>query len=392
MDRSAANGLSGPVGGPLFTDGEIVATRCHAGCMRPALKAGLLPLWRDRETLQIGVDPRRAVALTGVSAPVALLGLLDGSRDLPGMIAAARAQGIDAETTHAVIGQLAAAGVLDDFAAGAPRAVAVSTRARLAPERATASLAYGDCDGGARVLARRSASYVRVYGAGRVGAGIAVLLAASGVGHVACRDPDPAVMADLTPGGLTEADVGAPRAAGAARAIGRSAPEARADDHPARPDLAVIAGNHGPELAAALAADGVPHLAATAGEAIGVVGPLVVPGWSACLRCLDLARTDRDPAWPLLLAQLAGRQPAVTACDAVLAANVAATASAQVLAFIDRAGITARADATALAGEASAVTNGTLELVLPGWQWRRRTWPPHPACGCTTRNPGLASS
>jgi len=20
--------------------------------------------------------------------------------------------------------------------------------------------------------------------------------------------------------------------------------------------------------------------------------------------------------------------------------------------------------------------------VLPGWQWRRRTWHPHPQCGC----------
>jgi hypothetical protein len=26
--------------------------------------------------------------------------------------------------------------------------------------------------------------------------------------------------------------------------------------------------------------------------------------------------------------------------------------------------------------------DGTLELVLPDWQWRRRTWLPHPACRC----------
>jgi hypothetical protein len=29
-----------------------------------------------------------------------------------------------------------------------------------------------------------------------------------------------------------------------------------------------------------------------------------------------------------------------------------------------------------------ATVNGTLEVVLPDWQWRRRTWPPHPACSC----------
>ena len=114
----------------------------------------------------------------------------------------------------------------------------------------------------------------------------------------------------------------------------------------------------------------VPHLAASADEAIGVVGPLVIPGRTACLNCLDLTRADRDPAWPLILAQLDGRQPDPPACDAPLAAAVAAQAAAQALAFIDR-------DAPA-----GPVADGTLELVLPGWQWRRRTWPRHNRCSC----------
>ncbi|HEY3735019.1 MAG TPA: ThiF family adenylyltransferase [Streptosporangiaceae bacterium] len=342
--------------------------------MRPALKPGLLPVWRDRDTLQIGIDPRRAVALSGVGASAllfGLIGLLDGSRDLSAMIAAACDDGIPAEAAHRVITLLAAAGVLDDFPAATLRAVPDGVRSRLGPERATAALARGDTDGGARVLARRSAAYVRVYGAGRAGSAIAALLAASGVGHVSCRDSGTAFAADLSPAGLSEADIGAPRSAGVARAIRRSAPEVRTDDDAARPDLVVLTGRHGPELAAELTADGVPHLAVSAGEAIGIVGPLVIPGRSACLRCLDLARTDRDPAWPTLLAQLIGRQPDVPACDATLATNVAATASAQLLAFIDSS------------GTADAVTNGTLELVLPDWQWRRRTWLPHIRCGCT---------
>lgn len=117
----------------------------------------------------------------------------------------------------------------------------------------------------------------------------------------------------------------------------------------------------------------VPHLAASAREAIGVVGPLVVPGQSACLRCLDLTRTDRDPAWPLILAQVAAREAVPGACDAPLAAAVAAQATTQALTFLDRA------------APGEVVTNGTLELVLPGWQWRRRSWPPHQRCGCGDR-------
>ena len=127
------------------------------------------------------------------------------------------------------------------------------------------------------------------------------------------------------------------------------------------------------ELPEALKRDNVPHLAAAASEAIGVVGPLVLPGDTACLRCLDLTRAERDPAWPLILAQLTcgGAEP--PACDTVLAAAVAAQAAAQTLAFVDRL------------ASASAVTNGTLELVLPDWQWRRRTWEPHDRCGCGRR-------
>ena len=129
-----------------------------------------------------------------------------------------------------------------------------------------------------------------------------------------------------------------------------------------------------PDLADGLIRDRVPHLAVWALEAVGVVGPLVRPGRWACLRCVDLRKADADPQWPKILAQ-ATFAPRVRpqACDTVLAATTAALACAQALALIDRAG---------RAGPGPATVGGTLEVVLPDWQWRRRTWPPHPACGC----------
>jgi hypothetical protein len=290
----------------------------------------LLPVWRDRDTLQIGIDSRRAVALTGMANAAWVITLLDGSRDRLQVVEAAAGHGIPEETTERVLTLLAAAGALDDFPGGTLRVLPQPVRLRLAPELATASLARRDGDGGARTLARRLAAQIWVHGGGRVAASLASLLTASGIGRVSHAGAAP----------------------------------------PARPDLAILVGRPSMDLRADLMNRQVPHLAASADEAIGVVGPLVVPGRSACLRCLDLTRTDRDPAWPLILAQLAGRPPEPLACDAPLAAAVAAHAAAQALGFIDQP-----------AGAAAAL-NGTLELVLPSWQWRRRTWPAHPDCGC----------
>ena len=341
----------------------------------PALKPGLLTMWRDSQTVQVGVDPRRAVALTGLGrAAVEVLRTLDGSRDRAGVLAAARARGIPDEAADRVLALLAAGDALDDVPRRVDGSLPLRARCRLGPELATASLAYRQRDGGSGIIMRRRASHVRVHGAGRIGSTIACLLAASGVGRISCRDPQPAGLADLAPAGLHLADVGVPRERGTARAIRRIAPEARTAAGRTRPDLAVLTAPPDPRLIAQLMEEGIPHLAATAGEAIAVVGPLVTPGHSACIRCIDLTRRDRDPGWPLIAAQLAGAEPPVPACDAVLTAAVATQGAAQALAFIDAA------------GTGPATRNGTLELVLPDWRWRRRTWTMHDECGCRRNN------
>jgi hypothetical protein len=341
--------------------------------MRPALKAGLRPLWRDRDTIQIGIDPRRARALTGLGKAAAIVSLLDGSRDAAQVVRTAGEYGIAPEVVHRVLALLAAAGLLDDFPADLYQALPDYLRSRLAPELACAALAYGHGDGAAAVLARRRAAFIRVYGAGRTGACIATLLAASGVAWVSCVAKGTTGPADVAPAGLTEADVGTGQADAVARAIHRVAREVRTTDDGSRlPDLAVLTGRPDPVLAADLMRDRVPHLAVLAEEAIGVVGPLVRPRRTACLRCLDLSKAARDPAWPSLLAQIgSAASPTVSplACDTVLAAATAALAAAQALTFIDRAC-------------APATIGGTLELVLPDWQWQRRAWPAHPACSC----------
>jgi hypothetical protein len=306
--------------------------------MRPALRPGLLPLWRDRDTIQIGVDPRRAAALTGVGAAAAVIELLDGSRDRTQVIAAAAELGVPVALAEQTLALLAAAGMLIDFPAATMRALPRELRQLLLPELAAASLARMDSDGGGQVLARRAAATVQITGDGPLASALAQVLTSSGV--TARRAP----LAPVRPPG-ERARLPAPA-------------------------LVVLTALHPPELVVQLLRDRLPHLAVSAGEAIGTVGPLVRPGTTACLRCLDLARADRDPAWPLILAQLGRRQPDPPACDAVLTMAVTAQAAAQVLHLVDRPELTGPAE------------NATLELVEPGWQWRRRSWPPHAACIC----------
>jgi bacteriocin biosynthesis cyclodehydratase domain-containing protein len=314
--------------------------------MRPALKSGLMPVWRDRDTLQIGIDPRRAIALSGMRQAGFVIGLLDGSRERDQVVAAATAHGISVQATERILTLLAAGGALDDFPAGTWRSIPSAHRARLAPELATTSLAHRDGDGGARTLARRRAAVVRVEGDQRIGRPVSRILSAAGVGRVEfvrqmLPQPDRPDQAD-------QADVA---------------------------DLVILAGRQPLSRLAQLARERVPHLAVAAGEAIGVVGPMVVPKRTACLLCMDYVRAGNDSAWPLILAQLGRRRPDPPACDAVLAAAVAAQAAAQALVAIAQNPLS------------SAAVNGTLELVLPDWKWRRRTWGPHPACPCSGTSP-----
>ncbi|MEW1694646.1 ThiF family adenylyltransferase [Streptomyces sp. NPDC091278] len=116
-------------------------------------------------------------------------------------------------------------------------------------------------------------------------------------------------------------------------------------------------------------ATGTPHLYAGVLEATGAVGPLVLPGGTACARCLQEGRTDGEPDWPRLLAQWrSGAPQPLPACDLGLATAVAGLAAAHALAFLD--------------GDLPASTGTRWETSLPLLEWRAERLRPHPACPC----------
>ena len=110
----------------------------------------------------------------------------------------------------------------------------------------------------------------------------------------------------------------------------------------------------------------LPHLPIVFGDGDVTVGPLVVPGASACLRCVDLARRDADEAWPLIATQLTEQRPAPRAVRLELAA----------------AAVAARAVDAHLTGHPTAL-DGEAEIIPPdGARASRLAYAPHPECGC----------
>ncbi|WP_280421984.1 TOMM precursor leader peptide-binding protein [Nocardia carnea] len=120
----------------------------------------------------------------------------------------------------------------------------------------------------------------------------------------------------------------------------------------------------------------IAHLVVRLRDGKGLVGPLVLPGLTSCLRCADLARADRDAEWPRLAAQLLGRMG--HASPAGIAA-VAALALGEL--------------ETILACDPASppdTLNRTLEFDLGTRELSRRPWTPHERCGCLMPQPSSA--
>ncbi|MFI6769768.1 ThiF family adenylyltransferase [Streptomyces sp. NPDC050355] len=354
--------------------------------LKPALRRG----WQNRETVRFGVAPAHAMVLGPLDmATGSFLSLIDGTRTMRQLVAEAALLDLPPEHARGVVDRLGAAGLLEASTAGGPAAAAVRADhpafEQLRPDLASLSVQHREPAGALGRMGARRAVRARVKGAGRVGAAVAALLSASGIGRVEVFDGGKVTPGDVAPGGLPAERIGEQRKEAAERLVQQSSPWSRRP-RPRVPvsesgepglSLVVLAPRDGlgayapdPVLSEPLLTAGIPHLYAGVIEGTGVVGPLVLPGGSACAGCDELRRTDAEPAWPRLLAQWrSGRaSPAVPACDAALASAVAGLAAVQALTFLD--------------GELPPCTGARMELALPCASVRTVRIEAHPECGC----------
>ena len=339
---------------------------------------------RDPHTVQVGVDQATALCVQDAGQrEVHALRSLDGTRTRERILSDFTADGGRAQWLNQAIDELIRCGAVINAAAEAVE-ISAAERARLAPDLAALSLA----NPGRSVtsLRRRASAVVEVRGTGRVGTGIATLLATAGVGTVRvtpiagdAKRVVPRTVGPLGPlaGSLGRAARDAALKAAATVTFAPSSRRARAT-----PDLIVLCPPRflTPSAIERLSSITTPHLLVVSDGPLARIGPSVVPGITPCLRCLELHRSDRDPLWPMVLTQAAhalGGQRSAT--DSVLSAVAASVGTVHALSLLD--------DRAQLPPSAGAL----LEFRLPHLTWSRRVWPPHPDCGCLWQPEPLAA-
>ena len=296
--------------------------------MRPVLRPGLQILRRDLRTLQLGHDWPGLAVVADNSAVQAVLSAVDGFRDVDGVVlAAAAGSALDRAQCEAALALLVEAGALVDRPRTEHTGPAPQTRAA-------------------------SAALWLLGGPERGGDTLAVERAACRVWVAAADDSDEQR-----------------QIASAARGLVTLAGLAAADAQSCA-DVVIVTSDAIPDRARpdSLMHEAVPHLWVHLRDLVAVIGPMVVPGQSACLRCTDAARAERDPTWPAVISSALARPRVAIPCDPVTAIMVAAWAVQEVAIW------------------ASGLTPSTTDAIIevpPGLGPAvTHSYAMHPHCGC----------
>lgn len=134
-------------------------------------------------------------------------------------------------------------------------------------------------------------------------------------------------------------------------------------------EFAVIVGDYvlDPERRGYWLRRDIPHLPLIFGDTSVTIGPFIEPGAGPCLYCLELHRTDADPAWPAIASQLLGKS---STAQSPFAASEAATMATRMLLSRVRLGATG--------GEARPAITVNVDT----GETRESLWRAHPQCAC----------
>jgi bacteriocin biosynthesis cyclodehydratase domain-containing protein len=164
--------------------------------------------------------------------------------------------------------------------------------------------------------------------------------------------------------------------AGTQVSVSASVSESVADDDC---DLGVVVGHYvlDPESYGFWLRRDLPHLPVVFGDESVMIGPMVEPGSSPCLYCLEHHRRDSDASWSAIASQLWGRR---ARSETPLASTEVASRVARLVLGRLESGRPARRTMSAR----------SFQLATETGEVTRREWMPHPDCGCVAVPPGFA--
>ncbi|GAB3263333.1 ThiF family adenylyltransferase [Arthrobacter pigmenti] len=332
---------------------------------------------RSDHCVQIGVG-EQSIVLDGLTAPDKrlLFRLVEGSDKSSPALAAefgllpARAQYLiellDPVLIRTADGRTTLSGLRSD---------------RLGPDIEQWSAAYEQ--DAAPMMERRSRAAVRVAGLGRTGSVIAQGLAAAGIGTLLLEDGHRVRACDVGAGSYRLCDIGMARTAAVRRQIHHVDPTIQAHPLPSNTagagasftlDLVISISNDVTDdrLQAELMHREHPHLPVVLRDRDILIGPLVIPGQTACIECVDRHRADQDPQWLNICRTMRLRAAANNSTgpeESALALSAAGPAVLQSLLLID--GVNRPSGwSTVVQLRAADGSNIT------------QSYQPHPDCGC----------
>ncbi len=283
--------------------------------IRPRLKRGAIVLSLSDSLIE---GNRVFVGCNGSGIQCEALGIrtiiaaFDGKKSAQEI---AEALAIDSEIVSQVVGQLLSAGLIDYLVTQivAPGrfkeqdqssdAGYIQLQSKITPELSATTWITGVNDGGVEVLTNRRMALIEISGENRVATQLYGILLASGVtqtkmASASRRDRARIGNQDMCAGLLTSSDVGSNfqhTLEDKARelALFPSKDKSSADEIP-EVFLKVFIGNgHEALIAQSMSEDEI-HLIVAAPDGPSIdIGPLVIPGKSACSRCVTLARSDQ---------------------------------------------------------------------------------------------------
>jgi hypothetical protein len=232
---------------------------------------------------------------------------------------------------------------------------------------------------GQAVLLERAQRSIHVEDLSKPGLAVSLGLAAAGIGHLLTHDLELVSSKDLGPTGYPS-QLGGQARIEALRALLAASPNQTlvsnahriAERNIEAIDCAVLIGQQviAPKRYARWLNRDVPHIAIVFDTEGVWVSPVIVPGKSPCLFCLERLRTDEDPNWPVLASQLTTSKTRMDDAGSQLFA--AGLAVQKVLAQVD-----------AIAGfDWNEVQRIGYRLDRASGQITELKWPEHAECGC----------